>query len=487
MQVRTLKAKLALAATAALGLALSACAVGPNYKRPALATPAAFKEAEGWKPAEPADAAPRREWWKAFNDPVLDELEAKVLVSNQTLAQSEAAYRQAKGLLDQQRATLFPTVNLNGQGIRSQYPTGFTSSAGQISVQAKPIDTYVTNIGLSWDVDLWGRIRRTIEAAHANAEASAGDLANATLTEQALLAVDYFQLREADEEKRLIDQTVKGYADSLRIAEALYKSGVGARAAVLSAQTQLESAQGQAIGLVKTRAQLEHAIAVLTGQPPADLSIAPAAWNPTLPPVPMTLPSALLERRPDIAAAERRVKAANAQVGVSIAGYFPDVAVSGQYGFTSAVLSQLFKAATNNWSIGASAAETVFNAGATGAKVRGARAARDAAVANYRQTVLTAFSQVEDNIAALRVLESQYAIDQSASREADEAEDLTNKQYRAGAVDFTAVVVAQNTALANRRIALQAGRDRLVTLVDLIQALGGGWTVQQLASAKPAP
>jgi len=241
------------------------------------------------------------------------------------------------------------------------------------------------------------------------------------------------------------------------------------------------------MGLVKTRAQLEHAIAVLAGAPPADLTIAPAPWSPALPAVPAALPSALLERRPDIAAAERRVKAANAQIGVNIAGYFPDVAVSGQYGFTSAVLGQLFKAATNNWSVGASAVETVFNAGATGAKVRQARAARDFAVANYRQTVLTAFQQVEDNIAALRVLESQYAIDQSASREADEAEDLTNKQYRAGAVDFTAVVVAQNTALAARRTALQAGRDRLVTLVDLIHALGGGWTVQQLASASPKP
>jgi NodT family efflux transporter outer membrane factor (OMF) lipoprotein len=487
MHVRTPKTKLALAAAAALGLALSGCAVGPNYKRPAVATPPIFKEAEGWKPAEPADAAPRHEWWKAFGDPVLDELEAKVLVSNQTLAQSEAAYRQAKGLLDQQRATLFPTVNLNGQAIRSQSPSGFTSSAGQISVQAKPIDTYVTNLGLSWDVDLWGRIRRSIESAHANADASAGDLASATLTQQALLADDYFQLREADEEKRLIDQTVKAYGENLRIAEAMFKSGVGPRTDVLSAQTALESAQGQALGLVKTRAQLEHAIAVLVGAPPAELSIAPASWNPTLPAVPTTMPSALLERRPDIAAAERRVKAANAQVGVSIAGYFPDVAVSGQYGFTSAMLGQLFKAAANNWSLGASAAETVFNAGATGAKVRQARAARDAAVASYRQTVLTAFSQVEDNIAALRVLESQYAIDQSASREADEAEDLTNKQYKTGAVGFTAVVVAQNTALAARRTAIQASRDRLVTLVDLIHALGGGWAVQQLASAAPAP
>jgi NodT family efflux transporter outer membrane factor (OMF) lipoprotein len=487
MSVRTPKAKLVLAAAAALGLALCGCAVGPNYKRPTAATPPAYKEAEGWKPAEPADAAPRREWWKAFGDPVLDDLEAKVLVSNQTLIQSEAAWRQAKALLDQQRATLFPTVNLNGQAISSQAPTGFTSASGAISVRARPIDTYATNLGLSWDVDLWGRIRRSIEEAHANADASAGDLANATLAQQALLADDYFQLRAADEGKRLLDETIKGYGESLRIAKARYESGVGARTDLLSAQTQLETAQAQAIDLTKTRAQLEHAIAVLIGAPPAGLSIAPAPWNDTLPPVPVTLPSALLERRPDIAAAERRVKAANAQIGVNIAGYFPDLAVSGQYGFTSTVLSQLFQASSNSWSIGANAVETLFNAGATGAKVRQARAAYDAEVANYRQTVLTAFGQVEDNIAALRVLDSEYAINQSASREADEAEDLTNKQYQTGAVDFTAVVVAQNTALNARRTALQSGRDRLVTLVDLIHALGGGWTVQQLASAKPGP
>lgn len=487
MPVRPPESKLALAATAALGLVLCGCAVGPNYRRPTVATPPAYKEAEGWKPAEPADAVPRRDWWKAFNDPVLDDLEAKVLVSNQTLIQSEAAWRQAKALLDQQRATLFPTVNLNGQAIRSQAPTGFTNSSGAISIQAKPIDTYATNLGLSWDVDLWGRIRRSIEAAHANAEASAGDLASATLTQQALLADDYFQLRAADEGKRLLDATIKAYGESLRIARARYESGVGARTDLLSAQTQLESAQAQAIDLTKTRAQLEHAIAVLIGAPPSGLTIAPIPWSDTLPPVPETLPSTLLERRPDIAAAERRVKAANAQIGVNIAGYFPDVAVNGQYGFTSSMLNQLFQAGANNWSIGASAVETLFNAGATGAKVRQARAAYDAEVASYRQTVLTAFGQVEDNIAALRVLDSEYAINQSASREADEAEDLTNKQYETGTVDFTAVVVAQNTALNARRTALQSGRDRLVTLVDLVHALGGGWTTQQLASAKPAP
>jgi NodT family efflux transporter outer membrane factor (OMF) lipoprotein len=482
--------RLAVAGLTVVGLVLCGCAVGPNYKRPVVSAPPAYKEAEGWKPAEPSDAVQRKDWWKAFGDPVLDDLEAQVTVSNQTLAQSEAAWRQAKALLDQQRATLFPQVNLSGAGARSQSPSGFTSGAsGAISLAATPINTYATSLGLTWDVDVWGRIRRSIEAAHATADASAGDLANATLSQQVMVAMDYFQLREADEEKQLIDETVKAYADNLRIFQGRFRAGAGARADVLSAETQLETAQAQAVDLVGTRAKLEHAIAVLVGKAPASFAIAPTPWTATLPQMPAAMPSALLERRPDIAAAERRVKAANAQIGVNVAGYFPDLQVSGQWGFTSIVLDQLFNTANNSWSIGGSATEAVFNAGATSARVRQARAAYDGAVANYRLTVLTAFQGVEDNIAALRVLESEYAIDQAASAKADEAEDLTRKQYKAGAVDSTAVIVAQNTALAARRTALQASRNRFVTLVDLIQAFGGGWSVQQLASAsaKPAP
>jgi NodT family efflux transporter outer membrane factor (OMF) lipoprotein len=481
------RSKIALAVLVAAGLVgLGACAVGPDYKPPAalagaVATPQAFKEAEGWTQAAPSDAISRQDWWKVFGDPVLDELEARVLVSNQNLAQAEAAWRQAKAVLDQQRAALFPTVNLTGSATRSQSPTGFTGAQGALSVGARPIDIYSTGLGLTWDVDVWGRIRRQIEAAHAGAQASAGDLANAALAAQALLAADYFQLREADEEKRLIDQTVKGYADSLRIAQARFKSGVGAQADELSAEAQLKSAQAQAEDLIRTRAQLEHAIAVLAGQAPAALTIAAKPWSPAVPAVPVSLPSTLLQRRPDIAAAERRMQAANAQVGVNVAGYFPDVQVSGQYGFTSIMLSQLVNARNNAWSIGAGGVETLFNAGATSAKVRQARAAYDAAVASYRQTVLTAFLQVEDNIAALRVLQSEYDLDQAASEEADRAEQLTAKQYQAGQVDFTAVVVAQNTALSARRTAVQAARNRLVATVDLVQAFGGGWSATQLA------
>jgi NodT family efflux transporter outer membrane factor (OMF) lipoprotein len=474
------------ASLAAVGLVLTGCAVGPNYHPPAAlphaeSTPPAFKEAEGWTQASPSDAVSRQEWWKAFGDPVLDDLEARVQVSNQNLAQAEAAYRQAKAILDQQRAALFPTVTLDGSAVRSQSPSGFTGAQGALSPASRPIDIYSTGIGLTWDVDLWGRIRRQIEAAHANAQASAGDLANATLSAQTLVAADYFQLREADEEKRIIDETVKGYADSLRIARARSKSGAGPLSDELTAQATLQNAQAQAVDLVKTRQQLEHAIAVLSGQAPADLTIQAADWKPAVPAVPVSLPAALLQRRPDIAAAERRMKAANAQIGVNEAGYFPDVTVSGRYGFTSVVLGQLVNARNNAWSLGASATETLFNAGATGAKVRQAKAAYDAAVANYRETVLTAFQQVEDNIAALRVLEAEYELQLAASEEADRAEQLINKQYLVGTVDYTAVVVAQYTALQGRRNALQTAKNRLVAMVDLVQAFGGGWSETQLA------
>src|SRR6185312_11065332 len=280
-----------LAGLTALSLVLAGCAVGPDYKRPAAmpkgaAPPAAFKEADGWTQATPSDAISRKDWWKVFNDPVLDDLEAKVLVSNQNLAQSEAAYRQALATLEQQRASLFPTLTGTGSGTNSKSPAGFTTSSGAFG-GSRPIQTYATRLGLSWDLDVWGKIRRTIEAAKSTAQADAATLANATLSAQTLLAADYFQLRANDEQKRLLDQTVKGYAEDLRIAQNRFNVGVGARSDVITAQT-----------------QLENAIAVLTGQAPADLTIQQATWKPDVPAVPVSLPSTLLQRRPDIAAAE---------------------------------------------------------------------------------------------------------------------------------------------------------------------------------------
>jgi NodT family efflux transporter outer membrane factor (OMF) lipoprotein len=483
-----------LASTAgltALGLVLAGCAVGPDYKRPEAmphnaAPPMAFKEADGWKQATPSDAITRKDWWKVFNDPVLNDLEAKVVVSNQNLAQSEAAYREAIATWDQQRASLFPTITGTGSGTRSQSPAGFTNAAGAFG-GSRPTSTYTARLGLSWDVDVWGKIRRTIEAAKSTAQADYATLANATLSAQITLAADYFQLRADDEQKRILDDTVKGYADDLRIAQNRFNVGVGARADVLTAQTQLESAQASAVDIVRTRQQMEHAIAVLIGAAPSELTIQQTTWKPDVPAVPVSLPSALLERRPDIAAAERQMQAANAQIGVNIAAYFPDLSISGQYGFQSSMLQRLINSSANSWSYAGTLTQTIFDAGAISAKVRNARAAYDASVANYRQTVLTAFQGVEDNIAALRVLETEYNIDVAASRDADEAERIANNQYQAGQVDYTTVVVAQQTALSARRTVLQTASSRLTALVDLVQAFGGGWSTTELAEVKQQP
>jgi NodT family efflux transporter outer membrane factor (OMF) lipoprotein len=421
---------------------------------------------------------------------VLNALEAKVEVSNQNLKAAEASYRQAMAILDEQRATLFPTVNATGSATRSKSPalTGGGNGGATGATVAIPtsgaVNQYSVKLGATWDVDVWGRIRRSIEAARDNAQASKADIANAKLSAQVLLAVDYIQLRESDEQKRLIDATVKGYADTLRVTQNRYAVGTAARSDVLTAQTSLKSAQASAVDLLKQRAQYEHAIAVLTGQAPADLTLAQQTWTLTVPAVPVGMPSTLLERRPDIAAAERTMAAANAQIGVNIAGYFPDLSLSGSDGFSSSVLSRLFSAANNSWSLGANLAQTVFDAGATTARVRAARATYDVDVANYRQTVLNAFQQVEDNIAALRVLEAEYDLDIASSRDADEAEKIVNNQYQAGQVDLTTVVVAQNTALAARRTAIVTAGGRMVALVDLISALGGGWRDGQDVASK---
>jgi NodT family efflux transporter outer membrane factor (OMF) lipoprotein len=497
----------------AIGLVLAGCAVGPNYSRPSVTTPQAFKEADGWTQAQPSDAIDKDNWWTVFNDPVLNDLEGKVAVSNQNLIAAEAAYRESVALLDQQRATLFPTVSATGSATRTKSAasglstgtttipttgtgsstTGSTTTSTTGTAVTTPVNSagrttneYSARLGASWDVDVWGRIRRSIESARDTAQASKADIANAKLSAQILLAADYFQLRATDEQKRLIDLSVKAYADTLRIVQNRYQVGTAARSDVLTAQTGMKSAQASAVDLLKQRAQYEHAIAVLAGEAPADLTLTQTTWNLAVPPVPVGVPSTLLERRPDIAAAERTMAAANAQIGVNIAGYFPDLSLSASDGFAATALSSLFSAANNSWSLGANLAQTVFDAGATSARVRQARATYDADVANYRQTVLNAFQQVEDNIAALRVLEAEYDLDKAASDEADEAEMIVDNQYQAGQVDFTTVVVAQNTALTARRTAIQTASSRLVAEIDLISALGGGWHVDQDAKVTVA-
>ncbi|MHB8529320.1 MAG: efflux transporter outer membrane subunit [Caulobacteraceae bacterium] len=472
----------AVLAQAVAVVSLAGCLVGPNYRRPAVPTPAAFKEARGWALAIPSDAADRRDWWVVFGDPVLNDLEARVEVSNQNLAAAEAAYRQARALVSEQRAALFPTVNLNGSANVSG-GGGRTSTAGAGQSRGT-VASYTVGAGASWAPDIWGAVRRAVQGARANAQASAADLANARLSAQMELAADYVALRQFDENKRLLDDTVAAYARSLQITQNKYRAGVSARSDVFSAQSQLDSTRAQDADLVQQRAKVEHAIAILTGAPPAQLTLATTAWTLKPPQIPAALPSTLLERRPDIAAAERLAAAANAQVGVQTAAYYPSLSLTGQAGFDSTNLAKLFSASNFVWSLGASAAETVFDAGLRHARVAAARAAYDQAVANYRQTVLTAFGQVEDNLAAQRVLAGEEGLRASASAAADANERITLNQYRAGLVDYTTVVVAEATALADRTALLQTQAARLTTAVDLIGALGGGWSA---TDAPPKP
>lgn len=469
-------------------LALGACAVGPDYVRPPAATPAAFKEVpEGWKVAQPADAIARGTWWEIYSDPVLDELERQVAVSNQNLKAFEAAFRQASAIIREARSQYYPTVGTSATVTRSQQGAGSVGTGGGTTFVGDPHTRYQFQAVLSnWEIDLWGRIGRLVEGDLATAQATAGDLISARLSAQAQLASAYFQLRVNDELKRLLDTTVEAFTRSLQITQNRYRSGTAARSDVAQAQAQLESTRAQAINVGVQRALLEHAIAVIIGRPPSEFSlpVAPAAL--TIPVIPPDLPSALLERRADIAAAERRIAAANAQIGVAVAAYYPSLTLSGSYAYAGLQTRAEFSPATRLWSVGGTLAETMFDGGLRRAQVEVARAAYDQAVANYRQTVLTAFQQVEDNLAQLRILEQQSAVQAEAVRSAREAERLTLNQYLAGVVAYTSVITVQTVALTNEQTELTILQNRLVASVVLIQALGGGWDASQLpAHADP--
>jgi NodT family efflux transporter outer membrane factor (OMF) lipoprotein len=470
-----------LAGTATL---LAACTLGPNYARPGVEAPAAYKEAQGWKPAEPRENEPRGPWWKVFDDPKLDALLGQVEVSNQTIKAAEARVREARALTQQAQAAFFPIVTANASATRSGGRSGGSTSAGVGSSQSSGGASNNFNVALdvNWELDLWGRVRRTVEAGEATAQASVADLEAAKLSAQAQLAEDYFLLRAQDAQIRLLNDTVDAYQKSLKLTQNQYAVGVAARADVAQAETQLKSTQAQALDAGVQRAQLEHAIAVLLGKAPADFSIAPEAVATTFPPIPPGLPSELLERRPDIAAAERRAAAANAQVGVAEAAFFPSLTLSATGGFQSSVLSQLFSLPSRYWSLGPALAQTIFDAGLRRAQTAQAMATYDENVANYRQTVLAGFQEVEDNLAALRILEQEALVQDEAVKSAREALTITLNQYRAGTANYLAVVVAQATALSNERAALIILGRRLTASVTLIKALGGGWDAAQLPS-----
>jgi NodT family efflux transporter outer membrane factor (OMF) lipoprotein len=451
----------------------------------------AYKEAAGWVPARPSDAADRSDWWTVFNDPTLNALEARVEVSNQTLAAAEAAYRQAHALVAEDRAALFPVItgngsaNVSGDGGNSaafNNGTGGTGTGtggtgtGTSSTVSSTRTTFQVSLGATWAPDIWGAVRRNVQSAKAAAQASAALVANARLSAQTELAADYFSARELDEQKRTLDATVAAYARTLAITQNKYRAGNVGRSDVLTAETQLESAKASNADLVQQRARMEHAIAILAGEAPAQLTLTPTPWVPVVPLIPATVPSTLLQRRPDIANAERSAASASAQIGVQVAAFFPTLDLTGQGGFAATNLGHLFSLSNGFWSLGANVAETIFDAGARAAKVRQARAAYDQAVANYRQIVLAAFGQVEDNLAAQRVYIAEEAYLAAADVAAAQNVTVSLNEYRAGTVDFTTVATAQVAALQAHNALIQMQANRLTTAVSLIEALGGGWT-----------
>ncbi len=467
--------RLASIAGAAL---LAGCAIGPNYKRPQIDTPAQYKEAAA---SETPPAPPPPQWWTLFNDSTLNDLEARVEVSNQNLAASEAAYRQALSVVRQQRAGLFPSIDANAGVTKSGGSRGsstvVTTPGGVSRTSSAGAEIYQGGASASWELDLWGRLRRSLENAHALADASANDLRFAKLSMQTQLATTYLQLREADAEQRLLNDTVTAYQRALQIAQNRYNVGMAVKSDVLQAQTQLANAQEQASELVLTRAQAEHAIAALIGLPAGSFALEPQQdWRTDVLSVPSGIPSTLLERRPDVASSERRVAAANANIGIEEAAYFPSLTLTGSYSYLSTSVDTLFKSANAAHSLGASLAQTVFDAGRTPARVAGARAAYDQSVAEYRQSVLTAFQDVEDQLAASIQLARQYELRKQASEAADETERLTLNQYRAGTVSFTNVVVAQTSALSARVALARVELQRQTTAIALIKALGGDWS-----------
>ncbi|MET1027901.1 MAG: efflux transporter outer membrane subunit [Dongiaceae bacterium] len=466
-------------ASVALLLILPGCMVGPDYHRPSAPMSATFKEAQGWRVAQPSDAINRGPWWSVYKDPVLDQLESQVNFSNQTLKADEAAYRQAQAIVSEGRAGLAPTVLVNPQ-VNAQQTLALGANSRTTPVTA---DAQIA-AQVDWDLDVWGRIRRTVESDVASAQASAGDLATAQLSAQSALATDYLQLREADELTRLLDASVTAFTKSLQIVQNQYEVGVAARSDVATAQTQVQQTQAQEIDVGVRRAQLEHAIAVLIGKPPADLTIAPMPFAYFIPDIPLEMPSALLERRPDVAAAERRMAAANAQIGIAVAAYYPDISLSAALGIGGAPGSEFISASQALWSVGANITETVFDAGLRHAEVTDAREIYEQAVANYRQTVLTSFQQTEDELAALRILAQEATAQDAAVKSAQLAQQLALNEYQAGTTAYTTVVVAQTAALSDEETALNIWQSRLTASVALIEALGGGWDAHQLPSRR---
>lgn len=462
--------KLSLRITPLMLVLLSGCTVGPDYQRPTMAVPVHYKEAHGWQQATPQDEASKGEWWAVYRDPQLDTLLRQVSISNQNVASYAALYRQAQALVVQSRAELFPSVSADASTTRSSSRSNGQRSTG---------NAHQAELSASWELDLWGKQRRTLEENRASAEASAAELANMTLSAQSELAQDYFQLRVMDEKIALYQRSVAAYERYLTVINNKYQAGSESRGTLAQAQMQLESARATAQDYQWQRAQLEHAIAMLTGQSPAGFSLPVAKLTATLPAIPQALPAELLQRRPDIAEAERNVAAANAAVGVAIAGYYPDLSLSASGGVSSSAIQNLFSLPNRVWSLGPSLSGTLLDFGATSAEVEQARAAYDSKVASYRQTVLEALQEVEDGLVELNTLQGEMAAQQRAADAAQESARVTRNQYEAGMIDYLDVATTENSSLSEQQSLLSLQSTQWVASVELIAALGGGWHASQ--------
>jgi NodT family efflux transporter outer membrane factor (OMF) lipoprotein len=454
---------------------LAACTVGPDYHRPEAPVPAAWKEQPPveWKTAEPRDHLPRGTWWAIFGDPGLDALEAKLDVSNQTIAQAEAQYRASRAVSRGARASFFPTVGTAPAAGRAQGAQGRVSSTPD--APASTVTTYQLPVDAAWEADLFGKLRRTLESSVATEQATGAQLEAVRLAVQAQLAADWFLLRGLDSQRQLLATTITGYGKALELTENRHRQGVVSGVDVALAKTQLEATRAQLTDLSLSRAQLEHAIAILVGTPPSEFSI-PDSPTPLQPPVvPLSVPSGLLEMRPDIASAERRMAAANAQIGVAAAAYYPSLVLSAAGGFEASTLVSFFSLPNRFWSLGAALAQTLFDGGRRRAVSDQALAAYDATVATYRGTVLGAFQEVEDGLAAVRMLQVEAAQQAEAVAAAEKALSLAQSRYRVGVTTYLEVVAAQAVALSNERTAVELATRRLTASVNLVRALGGGW------------
>ena len=465
----------------ALGLMLlTGCSVGPRYARPSAPTPPIYKEVPpDWKTAQPGDSAGKGKWWEVYQDQDLNSLEERINVSNQTLKSAEASFAQARDLVRINRAAYYPNVTTSPSGQRVHLSTDQPNGS---TVHQRVYNDWLFPVDASYEVDVWGRVRHTVQQARANAQASAGDLESVRLSLHAELASDYFQVRALDAQAQLLDSTVTAYERALELTQNRYRGGVASQVDVAQAQTQLETTRAQAIDVHVLRDQLEHAIAVLIGKGPADFSLAVAPLNNTPPVIPTGLPSDLLERRPDIAASERRMAAANEQIGIAIAAYYPTISLNASGGFESTSISTWFSGPAGFVQGGASAFETVFDAGRRHAVTDQARSAYDQTVADYRQTVLGAFQEVEDNLAALRLLEAEAKTQQAAVESAQHSLELSNTRYKGGVTTYLEVITAQSTALADQRTLVQIAGERMTASVSLVKALGGGWQSSSLPS-----